>query len=269
MKSPHHCLIVVLFTVFVSVAADYFPIAVGNSWEYLISLDDMEASEPRALDKKQVTGTELLEIVDRTIYDNDTVFHVKVTFKMEDVTESYTGCFMSSGNDILYFDTLGEEKPYEKGFEHQPVAGHEWDMSGVNRKIVYYGPITVAAGTFSSCYAIQENGDTSEVYAPDIGMVAALSNGKLIMQLTAYTVAPSSQVRFLNKPEMNRQPASYADRNAGYLSVVNVLGRRVDWGTAQNGNNVRHATSPGIYFQRDANPTYGERSVQKRCVIGR
>lgn len=251
MKSSIRAVIALFcLTTFVS-AADYFPLAVENVWTYLVQgLGEMEIK----IDQKIPVG-------------GDTFFRTQVKVSLAGISDSVTGYMVSRGNDVLAADSLTSAPPYEKGFEHQPVAGHAWDYSdGGTTKIVFYGTCTVAAGTYSNCYATVDGEDTMAIYAPDVGMIATLYAGELELELVSYH-GSSSSVRYNPEIIARRSSSPATGAHPELFSVVNIMGRRVAKATA--GASLR-TLSPGTYVAIDkkVSPS-GLQRAQKWCVFGR
>jgi hypothetical protein len=246
--------VVLLSLLFTVSAADYFPVAVGNEWYYTFPLEGLAGYQRMVIEQKNVV-------------DTDTIFHVNVQINVDIFKDSLTGYFVSVENDVYSFDSMDETKPYDKTFEHQPVEGREWTLeTGENRKIVNYGSITVAAGTFSSCYAIVEDGDTTEVYAPDVGLVASLLQGEIAMQLVSYTIASLDVARFIQERETDGNHFFRTGFRTGDYSAVNLQGRRVTGVNITGKGWTDQKLSSGIYI---ISPESGRDRVVRRCVAGR
>jgi hypothetical protein len=238
-------------------AADYYPLAAGNKWTYSLEMEGSTGTLKDAIEKKIVNGT-------------DTVFRMSSKIAIIGYNDSSSGYVMSNGNDVFYFESLNDAKPYDKTFEHQPIEGHTWTLStGEAIKIVYYGSFTVPAGTFNSCYAILVDSDTSEIYAPDVGLIAMLSEGT-VTALTSYTVVPSSPVIFTPERASGNRFISKTGIHAGLYQLINLQGRRSDIAAVDGYYRPDRTLSPGSYFLLDKEmKSSGMKSAIRMCVIGR
>lgn len=238
-------------------AADYFPLTVGNKWSYSVTMEGLKGTLNQAIEQKIITMT-------------DTIFRVSDKIKVPGFNDSASGYMMSEANDVVSFEYLSDQKPYDKVFEHTPTAGHAWTLStGEIRAIIYYGTLTVAAGTFNSCYAVVEDGDTIEIYAPDVGMIASDWLGTSV-ELSSYTVSPASPVIVPFNLANSTKATPMNSVQPGCYLLFNIQGRIMDVVAINRYGKPDRTLSPGNYFLLDRDVrSSGVKGAIKVCVTGR
>jgi hypothetical protein len=261
MKKAIPAIIMVLGLFISTQSADYFPLAKGNNWNYAITT---------YIDTFTFIAEVKLSIEKDTLIGADPFFVMKIGYAFDSTQEFSTGLFQSNGNDILSYDSLDPSMQFDKVFEHQPVAGHTWKIAGGEiRTIVYFGRATVTAGTFDSCYAIVDSmGNTTEVYAPDVGMIKVIDDVTILFELSSYEVIPPNRVLQPQRP--NSLPASCAGIHPGRYSILNAEGRCIETIFINKNGRIDRALSPGTYFLVEKGPQVrGTRRAVKLCVTGR
>jgi hypothetical protein len=261
MKKAITSLAAILCLIVSAQSADYFPLAKGNNWNYAITT---------YIDTFTFIAKVKLSVVKDTLVGADPFFIMKIGYAFDSTQDSSTGLFQSNGNDIRSYDSLDPYIQFDKIFEHQPVAGHTWkNASGEIRTIVYYGRATVAAGTFDSCYAIVDSiGDTTEVYAPDVGMIKVIDDPTILFELSSYKVIPPNRVLQPQRP--NPLPAFSAGIHPGRYSILNAEGRCIETIIINKNGRMDRALSPGTYFLVEKGPLVrGNKRAMKLCVTGR
>jgi len=243
-------IIPVLFPLCTAFSADYFPLEVGNTWTYSTVSPQVNVSYVMTASKKLLNGV-------------DSVYCMSNKVDFGGIVDSLDGYMLSDGNDIFVFDEIGDAKPYDKIFEHQPVAGHEWMLTtGETRKIVSCGTITVPAGTFQSCYAVVEDGDTTEIYAPDVGMIVMADRDELAVHLASYTLPNSNPVRFPPRRISVNQSSGYP----ASARCVDLQGRLMGAAAGMNGlRNSGFSSGMHIFYANGTLPSDGNR--QARTVM--
>jgi hypothetical protein len=241
--------------------ADYFPLATGNSWNYSFTILLIDST---------ITVPLTMAVVDDTMIGPDSVFEIKMWSDVDTTLDTSGGYFLVRGNDILTLDSLKPPMPYYKIFEHLPVAGKGWkNDNGDTVTVVYYGTITVPAGTFDSCYAIvNHNGDTFQVFAPNVGLVRETNSGNAWLKLTSYSV-------HLQNPIVRPVPGiSHASEKPGLhpgrYSLLNALGKCIDIVTIGKNSAMNRRLTRGTYFLVEKEPgVSGVKMMAKLCVSGK
>jgi hypothetical protein len=243
-----------------SQAADYFPLATGNSWNYSFTFLMLDSTNTVPL---------TMAVVDDTMIGPDSVFGIKMWSDVDTTRDTSGGYFLVRGNSILVLDSLKPPMPYNKVFEHFPVAGERWkNDNGDTMTVVYCGSITVAAGTFDSCYAtVDKNGDTVNVFAPNVGMVRIVHVNNSRFELTAYSVhLPNPVVRPVpNISHASKKPGLHPGR----YSLLNAQGRFIDIITIGKNGAINRSLARGTYFLIEKEPCLsGVKQAVKVCVTG-
>lgn len=248
---------VLFFLVSVASAADYFPLAIGNKWSYSVTMDGAKGTLSEAIEQKILNKA-------------DTVFRMSSKIAVPGFHDSASGYIMSDANNIVTFENLSDVKPYDKSFEHAPIAGHTWTLNtGEIQTIIYYGSFTVPAGTFNSCYAVVEGGDTIEIYAPDIGLIASDWDGTTTV-LSSYTVSSQSPVIAPFIRGNGNTSTLTRDARHGSKILVNAQGRFVDVFAGERYGKLNNSLSPGNYFMLDKDARGNDpHGAVKMCVTGR
>jgi hypothetical protein len=242
-------------------AADYFPLAKGNSWNYNFTI-----LVPGSTNTVPLT----MAVVDDTMIGPDSVFGIKMWSDVDTARDTSGGYFLVRGNSILVLDSLKPPMPYNKVFEHYPKAGDGWrNDNGDTMTMVYFGSITVPAGTFDSCYAtVDKNGDTVNVFAPNVGMVRIVHVNNSRFELTAYSVhLPNPVVRPVpNLSHAFEKPGLHPGR----YSLLNAQGRFIDIITIAKSGVMNRNLARGTYFLIEKEPCLsGVKQAVKLCVTGK
>ena len=173
--------------------ANYFPLTVGNEWNYGF---EMTRTDPDTTLTE--TGSAKMEITDETTLDNDTdVFEQVMTITFTDtlipdvVDTSY---FQETDDYIFEYDDKTSTAPDDTVLALPLEEGKTWG----NYEVTGQEDVTVDAGSFDDCWEIMviENGDTTYLYlAPNVGMVKMSSTEveaeatyEMLMELETYTV---------------------------------------------------------------------------------
>jgi hypothetical protein len=190
------------------VAADYFPLAKGNSWADNI----MYPLTGTTLTK---VGTATWNITGDTIYNNQTYFvcsvHVIYGGMLDTLLPAY---LLNQGNDVSMTTNLASATALVKVGQHQYQGGESWTSGVTTVTASYCGTVHCAAGDFNSCYALLSGTDTSSMFAPNVGplrMLFAFNGSTVTLFLTSYSIA-SAVIR----PVLaNRGPTFTFDNSAG------------------------------------------------------
>ncbi|MGE0550508.1 MAG: hypothetical protein AB7R00_25815 [Kofleriaceae bacterium] len=148
--------------------ANYYPLAVGNRWDFVTS------------DQK----TFRIDVVDFGVHQQRPSYEVHGTLEgwwwpTTAVSYEYT----EGGDSYLFIPGLSRE--WARSMEGPPEDGQQWsyDIAGSPRQFAweYEGTISVPAGTFHDCYRLV-NLSTSlvdyTVYAPNVGPVYSVSGSQ-------------------------------------------------------------------------------------------
>jgi hypothetical protein len=242
-------------------AADYFPLATGDIWNYTFSATMLDST---------FTGPLTMVVAGNTMVGPDSVYKMKIWSDIGPIMDTSTGYYMARGNDILVLDSLGPPVPFNKIFEHYPQAGERWiNDNGETLTVVYYGAITVPAGTFDSCYAtVDNNGGAVYVFAPNVGLVKMAFPDSSRLELTSYSVR-------LQNPVVNPVPnISHASEKPGLhqgrYSLLNAQGRCIDIVTVNKNGALNRSLGRGTYFLVEKDPgVSGVKRAVKLCVSGK
>jgi|GEM_PF-1757040 hypothetical protein len=206
---------ILLFIPLAARSADYFPLDVGNYWDYRITRDSA------------VTPSMRLEFFCDTCIGSDTILSSGYINPLPAGSDTIRGYLLKRGNDVFTCDSMLPISGYYKLAEHHPAAGDTWsDRMGRSCRLVYWGNVTVPAGTFDSCFAVVEEKDSlTQIYAPDVGIIKTVSHGKTLYHLTAYYVgrAGVSEQRHIRPATQCR--GGTKSPPADEYSLVNVSGR--------------------------------------------
>jgi hypothetical protein len=261
MKTLIRSLVVVFVLVTSLHAADYFPLAKGNSWNYTFS--------EIIFDSSYTVGVRMAVACD-TVIGADSVFGIKMWADSETVPDEYAGYYMVRGNYVFTLDSLNQPRTDSKMFEHFPKAGDGWkNDNGDTFTVIYFGTITVPAGTFDSCFAtVDKNNDTVFVFAPNVGLVRIFHVGNSLFELTAYSVhIPNSVVR--PAPNAPLAPEKVGIHQGRY-SLLNALGKWIDIVTIGKNGAMNRRLAKGTYFlvEKDPGTTPVKRAV-KLTITGK
>lgn len=150
-------------------AQDYFPLAVGNKWEYA-SVDSNE--------------TFSLQITSAKNIDNLTIYNLS-QISQRDISELEIYTHPKNNNDILVKSYQNE---WEKIFQHTYKKGDEWLFEGEVLIADFVGTVSVPAGTFHSCYFVRYTSlPTGYIFAPNIGLIKLIGTDGNV-ELKSYTV---------------------------------------------------------------------------------
>ncbi len=172
------------FGVLKSMAADYFPLQVGNSWTYSPSYGDKGDRVDSITGKEEVSSTPTY-IWNRQEAPDDNYNEKRWLAQDDDYLKIYK---ISSNEDI---DPPVIFTPPWNMFKLNPVVGDSWifegDLGSFYVKSTFYvesttESITVSAGIFSNCIRVRElneitvGGSTEyeyekKWYAPDVGLI--------------------------------------------------------------------------------------------------
>jgi hypothetical protein len=242
-------------------AADYFPLAKGNSWNYNFTILIFDST---------ITVPLTMAVVDDTMIGPDSVFGIKMWSQVDTTQDTSTGYYKVTGNDVLTLDSLKPPMPYNKVFEHHPKVGDGWrNDNGDTMTVIYSGTITVPAGTFDSCYAtVDKYGDTVDVFAPNVGLVKIVHDSNSRFELTAYSVhLPNSVIR--PAPNISRA-FEKPGLHPGRYSLLNALGKCIDIVTVGKNGSINRNIARGTYFLVEKEPgVSGVKMTVKLCVTGK
>ena len=177
---------------------NYFPLTVGNEWNYDMTMTEIIVIDTVTSDTTVVTATNECEITAETTLDNSTaVFEMISTMTFEDTLIpgfADTSYIEETEDYILMYDTKAATVPDDTMLALPLETGKTW----ADCEVMGQENITVPAGTFNDCWKIREvdNGDTLYTYmALDVGMVKwtqseieADTTMDMLMELETYTV---------------------------------------------------------------------------------
>jgi len=171
---------------------NYFPLTVGNEWNYDMTMTTIIVIDTLTSDTTVTTGTMDLDITEETTLDNGTeVFEMTMT--MTDTT--ITSYVEETEDYVLQYSSKAATVPFDTMLALPLETGKTWaDCEVMGQK-----NITVPAKTFNDCWEIRriDNSDTMYMYvAPDVGMVKMSQKGaetdttsyEMLMELKTYTV---------------------------------------------------------------------------------
>jgi hypothetical protein len=158
-------------------ASDYFPFCIGNTWV----LDALDSTG-------SVTGRDSSVIDTSFNLSNREIFLMDEFYTYDYGNDSTYTLFFSNDNDIY----LLTENPLDstKVFQHTYVNGQKYTsdiFSSDTMTVDDIGRVTVPAGTFDSCFFVNSNGSGC-VFAPDVGIIKSVDNGRDIYVLRSYHV---------------------------------------------------------------------------------
>lgn len=148
---------------------DYYPLAVGNSWTYLSTLDDSILYD----------DTTFIRIIGDTTHEqwNFYVVQRQNVSSIKDTTVTYY--IVELENDIYTvrnLDDIGNSS--EKICQHTLSDGDTWQYGNSlddSSKVSFVYTVELSGNKYSNCYAIRTElfwGDTStNYYAPNIGLI--------------------------------------------------------------------------------------------------
>jgi hypothetical protein len=265
-------------------AADYFPCAAGNTWNFDVNLN--------LFNSMQDVGDAVWTIQKDTVIDGSTYFkcscEMQYALGQETIDTSIDIYMLDDGTDIFMTTDPEDEASLTKIGQHSFSGTEQWEFMGNTYEASECGEYTVAAGTFESCCCVVAGEtDTSGVYAPDVGplrLMLTVQGLETHLMLKEYDVKPSTLGICCRVPAMQKAPyspfradnstgtisfdlGSPADR--GKLSMYTSDGRRVSQyqiggiGTLKVDN--RHTASGNILLKLDVNgKTYtGKMNVAK------
>ena len=230
LMKPLFYLIIALLPQFTSVSAtDYFPLALGNEWNFRMKINAYETDFT-------------IKVLQESVVASGTMFICTTTYKVATINTEYKESlnYYSSGNDIFSLDSTRQIESRKKLSEHNPQVNSTWDNNNGKGPsiIVFYGPITVSAGTFQSCYAVVETSSNDTTwYAPDVGIAAGTFEGTKY-ELTSYSVTILGTIP---KPDRMKR-GNCVNRNIH--SIFDPLGRCVERAVDDKSPDV----SPGMYI---------------------
>ncbi len=185
-----------------SFAQDYFPMVVGNTW--ILNYLDSNGS---------VTGTDSTVITSNYKLDNLNIF------LLNHITDSYIDSLYTDNdnhNDI-YIRMGGE---WSKVWQHQYKVGEGWPFFIDSVHVEYKGKVTVPAGSFDSCYFVTFMPQTGWVFAPNVGIVQAITNGTVSSELIRYRVVLEKSAG-LNEV-LNSNISVYPNPSSDYISIPDI-----------------------------------------------
>lgn len=165
-----------------AIAADYFPLQVGNSWTYSPSYGDKGDRVDTIIKKEEVNGI-LTYIWSRQEAPDDN-YNEKRWFAKDGTYLLFYKIWSNDGIDVIPMSPVIELKL-------NPVVGDTWefeeDVGPFHVKLTYHvestsDTMTVAAGTFNNCIRVREFDEITESgvtdydytkkwYAPDVGLI--------------------------------------------------------------------------------------------------
>lgn len=173
---------------------NYFPLTVGNEWNYDMT---MTMTDPDTTITE--TGTSELDITAETTLDNATeVFEMFMTMTYDDTlipTFVDTNYIEETEDYLLMYDAKSDTVPDDTMLALPLETGKTWE----DCEVMGQENVTVPAETFNDCWKIREvdDGDTSYTYvAPNVGMVKMSQKGtetdttsyEMLMELKTYTI---------------------------------------------------------------------------------
>ena len=160
---------------FTILAQDYFPMDINNTWTFE-KLDTNGA----------IIGSNYMEFE-----NNYTVNNLDVFLAVDNITDS-TGTTIIKHQ--LYNDTVNNNDIYiiiegihQKFWQHNYTEGDKWAWFHDDSVAVQYlGSVSVPAGDFNDCYLITMGNYLGYVFAPNVGMIKVIQNGKEKFILTEF-----------------------------------------------------------------------------------
>ena len=151
-------------------SSDYFPLHVGDTWAYVV----YDAAGMR-------TGVDTIEFLERTIEGTPTVLKYSLSRNDDGGGGSGQTLLRDSGNVV--YASSGQwnfTSPYGHALHsYQGITGFEGERDEY-WTVKYVGTVKVPAGTFDSCYSIDNNYPDSRweyVFAPGIGQIKSVGYG--------------------------------------------------------------------------------------------
>jgi hypothetical protein len=178
---------------------NYFPLTVGNTWDYEMTTTTIIVIDTVTSDTTVDTGAMDLDINEETTLDNGTdVFEMITTVTFDDTlipSFADTSYIDETEDYLLEYSTKADTVPSDTMLALPLEAGKTWaDYEAIGQENV-----TVPAGTFNDCWKVRgiDNSDTMYMYlAPDVGMVkmsqdwaeADSITHEMLIELKTYTV---------------------------------------------------------------------------------
>lgn len=167
---------IILIITHLSFSADYYPMQVGNFWDY----DGEDASLTLLLEVTEETliGEDKISLFYATIFENDEILFEEPLY------------YLSRGNDVYILEDPTDTSYKEKFAQHTYKDGDFWiDEDGDTSHVTEYGTKTVPAGTFNSCFAVTSASGSASIFAPDVGLVSYMDSlGQQTTFLTEYDI---------------------------------------------------------------------------------
>jgi len=176
---------------------NYFPITVGNEWNYDMTMTQIIVIDTMTSDTTVQTGTNSSEITAETTLDNSTaVFEMIMTMTFDDTlipVFADTSYVEETEDYLLTYSNKSDTVPNDTMLALPLETGKTW----ADYEVMGQKNVTVPAGTFNDCWEIREvDEDTIYMYvALDIGMVKwtqseieADTTRDMLMELETYTV---------------------------------------------------------------------------------
>jgi hypothetical protein len=170
---------ILIFWIFSVYSADYFPLTIGNSWDYQSRQELIDISGNHNV----ITHFEKRTILKDTIIGTDTIFISQRKFWLSDSLlstllppDSGYGYYLNKGNDIYFSFKISPISDYYIISQHHPIKDKWIDT---NRQMTYFGNATVPIGTFDSCFAVAvwiSSEMSLEIYAPNVGLICTKNN---------------------------------------------------------------------------------------------
>ena len=233
-----------------SVDPDYMPLEANNFWVYDLLSNPGSQFALAVTDKLNVDDI-LYSPVVLILPDSNNVLS-------DSIPAFYLFENPQNPNDILALvDTTEPQKMFQHSYEEQTTI-----INGTTTYITDIGSVTVAAGTFESCFYITDSITVGMVFAPDVGLIRVDSAARVpSMELSSYSVNTSTRVSDLDAvthinvyPNPTRGFLRIESENVHLLrpevEVLDAMGRSVmktQWsGNAINLDPIR----PGVYYLR-------------------
>lgn len=221
-------------------AQDYWPMKMGNKWQYNVYL------EGQVYDYN-------LEIVNQ---------FTKSSIEYFEYSAGITGLFTDSAfyynnpgnqNDVLYTsDTVGGSVDIQMIHYVSNDTLVIYDTDSLT--ITYHGSINTPAGQFTNVYKVVNSKDKiyAEFYAPGVGLVKSEIEGDTHFELKSYNFDPlvstkevKSNIGFYPNPVINE--ISFSEKSTGLVTLYASDGKKVF-----EGNNIKSISMTncikGVYY---------------------
>lgn len=165
----------IVFIISCGGAVNYYPLAVGNVWDYIMT---MTMTTPT--DTLEATGSQNDEITEETTLDDGTEVFEQVTITTifdPDTSVDTTIMYIEETDDYIRgYDSKDDTIP--DTFAELPIEdGNTWDVNDdMSAVVLGKVDVSVPAGDYDDCWEIgyiHDNDTTYDYFADGVGMVRA------------------------------------------------------------------------------------------------